>query len=106
MTTLAQLARLSGAEFRHWGDADVGGLRIWWLLRSRLDRPVSLLRTTAAWVRSESLSGGRLLSPAEQQALLRLRTDLSRATGADIEPALALVDVLLEQGIKLEQERY
>src|SRR4051812_33344899 len=57
--TLAHLARQSGAAFQHWGDADVGGLRIWWLLRSRLACPLGLLRTTAAWVAAESSSGGR-----------------------------------------------
>lgn len=106
VSTLAQLARQSNAEFEHWGDADVGGLRIWWLLRSRLACPLGLLRTTASWVAAESSSGGRPLSGTERQSLLRLRKDIAGTTGADIDSARALIDALLEHGIKLEQERY
>jgi hypothetical protein len=70
--TLAQLARRSGASFQHWGDADVGGLRIWWLLRSRLACPIGLLRTTASWVAAESSSRGAVVvrrgAPVARQA--------------------------------------
>jgi hypothetical protein len=106
VSTLAQLARQSNAAFQHWGDADVGGLRIWWLLRSRLARPLALVRTTASWVAAESSSGGRPLSGAERQALVRLRKELAGIAGADIESARTLIDALLEHGVKLEQERY
>src|SRR5207249_12316101 len=37
--SLAAVARHDPAKrFQHWGDADAGGLRIWWLLRTRLRR--------------------------------------------------------------------
>jgi len=105
-SSLAALAARSGARFQHWGDADVGGLRIWWFLRSRLARPLRLVRTTAAWLASESSSGGRPLTSVERQALVRTRGELARVAGADIEDALALLDALLDCGVKVEQERY
>jgi hypothetical protein len=107
---VASLAELSGrigdAEFRHWGDADVGGLRIWWFLRCRLERPVSLFRTTAQWVESEVPRGGRPLSTAEIEALQRLKSQLNAVTGEDIRSAKELIEKLLEIQIRIEQERY
>src|SRR5260221_191189 len=85
VSTLAHLARRSSAAFQHWGDADVGGLRIWWLLRSRLACPLGLLRTPASWVAAESSSGGRALSGAERQSLVRLRKELMGTAGTDIQ---------------------
>ncbi len=106
VTALVQLAQKSNATFQHWGDADVGGLRIWYFLRSRLGRPLMLLRTTADWVASESLNGGRPLSSLERQVLVRLRQELGESEGADVGSARALIDSLLEHGVKIEQERY
>lgn len=106
VAALAALAATSGATFQHWGDADVGGLRIWWFLRSRLSRPLALVRTTAEWVASESSSGGRPLSSVERHALARMRKELAGADGPDVDTARALIDALLEHGVKLEQERY
>ena len=51
--------RVPGLEIRHRKDADVGGLRIWWFLRCRLARPISLFRTIAAWVEGEVARGGK-----------------------------------------------
>ena len=98
--------RLGDAEFRHWGDADVGGMRIWWFLRSRLGRPVSLFRTTAQWVESEIPRGGRRLSTAEIEALQRLKSQLNAVRGEDIRSAKELIDKLVETQTKIEQERY
>ena len=106
VTALVQLAQKSNAAFQHWGDADVGGLRIWYFLRSRLGCPLMLLRTTADWVASESSFGGRPLSPLERHALARMRQELADTEGADVDSARALIDSLLEHGVKLEQERY
>lgn len=106
VTALAQLARKSNAAFQHWGDADVGGLRIWHFLRSRLGCPLMLVRTTADWVASESSHGGRPLSSIERHALIRLRQELAEAEGPDVDSARALIDSLLAHGVKLEQERY
>jgi hypothetical protein len=98
--------RIPELKFQHWGDADVGGLRIWWFLRCRLERPVYLFRTTAAWVESELHRGGKRLSAAEIEALGRLKSVLSPVIHPDTESATELIDKLLEHGIKIEQERY
>ncbi len=108
---LAALARRNpGLRFRHWGDADAGGLRIWWLLRTRLDRPVTLMRTTADWVRDALAAGGGMpLESSDRAALRRLRTPLTTgpwAAADDVRAALAVLDTLLTLGMKLEQERY
>lgn len=98
--------RLPGASFRHWGDADVGGLRIWWFIRQALTRPVSIFRTTAAWV--ESADGGPQLREEEVNALTRLAGLVAAASpaGPDQEQVRALIATMLDRGIKLEQERY
>ena len=107
VSTLVRLAeRVPAATFRHWGDADVGGLRIWSLLRARLRRPVALYRTTAAWLRGESARGGRALTALERHALGRLRSSLESAEDKDAAEVRELIDALLELGLKLEQERF
>jgi len=107
IAALAELSRRRGdAEFRHWGDADVGGLRIWWFLRCRLGRPISLFRTTATWVESEAPTGGRSLSTDELEALRRLKSQLNAAEGEDIRTANELINKLLDIQIRMEQERY
>jgi hypothetical protein len=98
--------RVPGLEIRHWGDADVGGLRIWWFLRCRLDRPVSLFRTTAAWVESEIPRGGRPLTAPEVEALQRLKSQVSPVVGEDTQCASELIDKLVRHGIRIEQERF
>jgi hypothetical protein len=105
--TLARLAeRAPDIRFRHWGDADVGGIRIWWLLRTRLGRPVELLRTTADWVAAEAPRGGKPLATLERSALARLRAELQAVNGADVIAVCELIDALLTHGTKLEQERF
>jgi hypothetical protein len=98
--------RAPAAEFRHWGDADLGGLRIWWLLRCRLEQPVTLFRTTAGWLKAQQTTGGQPFSAAEVDALQRLRSQLQPLAGEDIRGAVDLIDELLRSRIKLEQERY
>lgn len=100
--------RAPEARFRHWGDADVGGLRIWWFLRSRLGVPLGLFRTQGAWVRMEANAGGRHLSADEIATLHRMREELGRAAtqDGDIAEAIAVADALIETRIKLEQERW
>lgn len=104
------ISRLSQARsdlfFQHWGDADVGGLRIWWFLRQRLQRPIQFLRTTAEWVKSEASKGGKRLSALERAALRRLHAELSSISGTDVSAAGELILALLEDGRKLEQERF
>jgi hypothetical protein len=107
IAALTELSRrVDGTEFRHWGDADVGGLRIWWFLRSRLARPISLFRTNAQWVESEISRGGRRLTTDEMEALRRLKLQLNSAEGDDIRSATELIDKLLEVQLRIEQERY
>jgi len=104
--TLARLGAARDFSFRHWGDADVGGIRIWWLLRSRIGRPVEWFRTTADWVAVESRREARALSGLERAALSRIRAELAPHEGGDVASARDLIDALLEHGVKLEQERY
>ncbi len=109
--SLAEIVRRDPAKrLRHWGDADVGGLRIWWLLRSRLDHPIALFRTSAAWVADEAARrGGTPLEDADRRALRRLREQLvgsPHAGAGDVEGVVALINALLALGIKVEQERY
>lgn len=106
---LAQVARRTGASFQHWGDADLGGLRIWWLLRARLERPVTLFRTTADWLRASARRGGTPLGGAEREGLARFRAELlASPVGAapDVLDARALAEALMETGVRIEQERY
>ena len=84
----------------------MGGIRIWWLLRQRLGRPIELFRTTAAWVEAEIVAGARALSGSEKHGLRRLQTELEPASGSDVAGVRDLIDVLLKHGIKLEQERF
>ncbi|HLI84909.1 MAG TPA: hypothetical protein VKV17_13380 [Bryobacteraceae bacterium] len=83
-----------------------GGPRIWWFLRSRLARPVALFRTTAAWIESETLRGGKRLSAQEVEALRRLKSQVSAVRGEDAGSARDLMDRLMEHRVRIEQERY
>jgi hypothetical protein len=109
LESLAGIAsRAPSIRFRHWGDADVGGLRIWWLLRSRLDRPVELFRTRKEWLEDEA-ARGRELSALEKRGLERLREELRASPAAsapDLTGAFDLIDALLRLGRKVEQERW
>lgn len=97
-------------EFRHWGDADLGGLRIWWLIRTRLERSVALYRTRAQWLEATVGSGGALaLDETERDGLARLRRQLDAspwAAAADVSDAGELISMLLRLGKKAEQERW
>jgi hypothetical protein len=107
ISTLLRLREeIPSIRFRHWGDADVGGLRIWWFLRSRLQVPVQPFRTTAEWMDKEAQNGGRPLSQSERAALKRLWEKLSPIDGEDITAARNLIERLLRYGIKIEQERF
>ena len=106
---VAVAARLPEASFRHWGDADLGGLRIWWFLRTSLNRPLELFRTRAEWLRVEAQSRGQDLSAEERRGLQRLDRELTafeEILSQDVQAARALLAALLETGRKVEQERY
>ncbi len=92
--------------FRHWGDADAGGLEIWWVLRTRIGRPISLFRTTADWVRQQSSRRGRPLTPQDRKTLSRLEQRISAASGPDVEAALELRAAIMSGNTKFEQERW
>lgn len=107
VTALANLAsRAPEVSFRHWGDADVGGLRIWSFLRARLLRPLEHFRTTSDWIRTEACRGGRSLSASERQSLERMRDELDGVEGRDVAVAQDVIGALLSTGIKIEQERF
>jgi hypothetical protein len=106
----AVAARPPGMKFRHWGDADLGGLRIWWLVRTRLGSPVALHRTRAEWLETTvGAGGGQPLDEAERAGLARLQRQLEASpwsSAADVREALALIAALLRLGRKAEQERW
>jgi hypothetical protein len=106
----AVAARKPSLRFQHWGDADLGGLRIWWLLRTRLARAIALHRTQAEWLEETVRSGsGTPLDDVERAGLTRLRRQLAssdHASAPDVTDALRLIDALLRLGVKVEQERW
>jgi hypothetical protein len=106
---LAGLARQRPSlGFRHWGDADLGGLRIWWLLRSQLNRPVELFRTRAEWLEEEATRLAQPLTPLETRGLVRLQQELDgspEVNEPDVAVVRALLIPLLKTGKKVEQER-
>lgn len=83
----------------------MGGLRIWWLLQRRLDRAITLFRTTADCIARIDPSTARALTTAEVHMLRRLHDSLREAPDSDVLEAIALIEALLAAGIKLEQER-
>lgn len=105
-TLLQQTIEATGATLRHWGDADVGGLLIWRLLRMRVGQPIQFFRTTADWVRDETKEGGQPLSARERAALYRLREAFEPHEAEDYKQAHAVASALIETNRKLEQERY
>ncbi len=105
---VAAASALPGTIFQHWGDADLGGMRIWWFLRNMLGRPLDVFRTDASWFRKEVGQRGQPLTKAEEQGLVRLRRELesSKTDAGDVISAIELIAALLEHGRKIEQERY
>lgn len=106
--TLCEICRLRpDLQWQHWGDADVGGLRIWWFLRMRLGRPLHLFRTTADWLHAAAQQGGVPLQEVEVHALKRLRRQFPAGeTASDLEQACRLSDALFYLRVKVEQERF
>lgn len=108
------LARLSkqapASQWRHWGDADVGGIRIWWFLRNRLGRPLEWFRSTTAWVEAVAqVSGGTALSAKEGGALEQLAKRLresSLCNEPDVQSVISCANNLRTLGRKVEQERF
>jgi hypothetical protein len=90
------LASAIGVGIYHWGDLDVGGLRILAHLRSQLGRVgcVGMDRQMLEAHRAQ----GRALSAAERGELAALRELPQLQDCADV------IDAMLEHGLKLEQE--
>jgi hypothetical protein len=105
-TLLRQTVETTRATLRHWGDADVGGLLIWRLLRMRIGHPVQFFRTTPEWIREETQKGGQALTMRERAALHRLRESFEPYSADDFREAVGITCALLETNRKLEQERY
>ncbi len=96
--------RSPAVRFRHWGDADVGGIRIWLLLREALGYPIALYRTTADWLETEASSERTtaFLSKDELRSLDSLR---GRVRALKADDVVALIDAMQKHRIKIEQER-
>ncbi len=109
LESLVEISRKAPSiGFRHWGDADGGGLRIWWHLRSRIARPVLLFRTERDWLEAEGVRG-REIGSSERRGLERLAVQIREspvASESDVLEALGLLETLLRLGKKVEQERW
>ncbi len=109
LESLAAIGRnAAGVGFRHWGDADGGGLHIWWHLRSHIGRSVTLFRTRSDWLEAES-ARGREITALERQGLERLAGEIRASpvsSEPDVEEALRCIQALLRLGRKVEQERW
>ena len=81
----------------HWGDLDYGGFAILAHLRRTLGCPVRPHRMDRA-ILAQHAAGGRPLSRADRRHLQRLLHDSALAD------CHAVIQALLEQGVKLEQE--
>ncbi len=100
--------RAPATTFRHWGDADGGGMRIWWFIRCRLGRVVELFRTTAQWLEGEA-SRGREVDSRERRGLQSLAREIMEhpsSSEPDLRAAQDLIEALLRVGRKVEQERW
>lgn len=95
------------ASFRHWGDPDGGGLRIWWVIRSDVGREVTFFRTTPEWYEAASLREARVLSDSERSELNAVRClALEVGSAPDALDAIRLIDTVLRVGRWVEQERF
>lgn len=83
-------------SFFHWGDLDVGGLRILEHLRRHLDSVTPLGMNTTIF--EQHLDYGQVLSEEEQKALQQLRNH------SLLQDCIPVIDLLLSTKQKLEQE--
>jgi hypothetical protein len=103
---LGDAQRRTGAQLRHWGNADVDGLLTWRMLRTRIGAPLALFRTTDAWVRAHAVHSGQPLASRERAVIHRLGEAFASRHEPDFAQAAALAQALLDTNSKLEQERY
>lgn len=94
-------------QFRHWPDADAGGLRIWWSIRQHLGRPVEIFKVDIAALEEDAKRGGRALDAESVSALESIERELIDKAGLpDIANALALVREIRRVGARVEQEAW
>lgn len=106
LAALAQAAPES--RWRHWGDADVGGVRIWWFLRNKIGRPLEWFRSTTTWLEGVAATGTPM-SAKERGALEQLEKkifDSPIRDAPDVQEVATFVKTLREIGRKVEQERF
>ena len=97
LTLLQTLQRTNPyLKFFHWGDIDVGGLRILEHLRRHVTPILPLGMDTTIF--NEHLAFGQTLAKEELNALSKLRDH------ASIEDCVPLMEVMISTGKKLEQE--
>jgi hypothetical protein len=85
------------AQFFHWGDSDAGGLRILAHLRASLSTQIGTLAMNAELIQVHRYATQRL-TPNDRSSLTQLR-------GMPVlSDCMELIDYLLENDCKLEQE--
>jgi hypothetical protein len=108
MEFLERAASGKDVRFRHWGDPDGNGFQIWWMIRTRLGRPVDLLRMSPEWVHNAARRESRPLSMEDQEILSSLTHRI--ANHPELSPDLAAATVAIAAvqvaGKWIEQERH
>lgn len=106
LNLLQRLGESARLRFRHWGDADLHGVRIWWEIRNAIGRPVELYRTTPSWVREAELQSCRPLTAAEHEALTADREGFAEKLREypDARLGVELLDAVIDRGLWIEQE--
>lgn len=97
-----------GIAFRHWGDADEHGLRIWDDLRRRTGAAIEWWRTSGDWVtQMASRSAGSTLAAGDRKSLTRLAAHWRSLPFDPLRiEALNCLDAILQTGRMIEQEAY
>jgi hypothetical protein len=95
---LGQIKQVSpGARFFHWGDCDAGGLRILAHLRASLSTQIGALAMNAELIQEHQYAT-QPLTPNDRTSLTQLRAM------PVLSDCVELIDFLLENDCKLEQE--
>ena len=109
MELLERAASGQDVRFRHWGDPDGNGFQIWWLIRTRLRRPVDLLRMNPEWIEKAARCESRPLAREDREMLTALARRIAEHPEAgcpDLAAAEAAIAAVQAAGKWIEQERH